>query len=103
MSAWLDNVTTMLLMAPMSLSVFDAVGRNPVPLLMAQAMLSNIGGTATLIGDPPNIIIGLTLEKYIGFIDFMNNLMPGVVASVPVCIAVMVFLYPKDLKGTLAE
>lgn len=98
-SAWLDNVTTMLLMAPMTMSVFEAVGRDPVPLLMAQAMLSNIGGTATLIGDPPNIIIGITLDQYIGFIDFMNNLMPGVIASVPACIAVMVVLYPKDLRG----
>ena len=133
-SAWLDNVTTMLLMAPMTMSVFEAVGRNPVPLLLAQvgclrashiyrgvhgggvigklhsgipyvllshvqAMLSNIGGTATLIGDPPNIIIGLKLDDYIGFIDFMSNLVPGVVAAVPACIYVMVLLYPKDMKG----
>ena len=62
-------------------------------------MLSNIGGTATLIGDPPNIIIGLKLNDYIGFIDFMDNLVPGVVAAVPACIYVMVLLYPKDMKG----
>ena len=68
-------------------------------MLPTQAMLSNIGGTATLIGDPPNIIIGLKLNDYIGFIDFMDNLVPGVVAAVPACIYVMVLLYPKDLKG----
>lgn len=62
-------------------------------------MLSNIGGTLTLIGDPPNIIIGLQLDDYIGFIDFMNNLVPGVVAAAPACIYVMVLIYPNDLKG----
>jgi len=101
-SAWLDNVTTMLLMAPMTMSVLEAVGRDPVPMLMAQAMLSNIGGTSTLIGDPPNIIIGIELNDYVGFVDFMNNLMPGVVAAVPACIYIMVLMYPKELKGLLA-
>ena len=102
-SAWLDNVTTMLLMAPMTMSVLEAVGRDPVPMLMAQAMLSNIGGTSTLIGDPPNIIIGIELDDYIGFVDFMNNLMPGVVAAVPACIYIMVLMYPKELKGLSAS
>jgi len=92
----------MLLMAPMTMSVLEAVGRDPVPMLMAQAMLSNIGGTSTLIGDPPNIIIGIELNDYVGFVDFMNNLMPGVVAAVPACIYIMVLMYPKELKGLLA-
>src|SRR3954452_8365159 len=56
-SALLDNVTTVLLVAPVSLLVCEQIGAPPVPFLIAEAMASNIGGTATLIGDPPNIII----------------------------------------------
>ena len=57
-SALLDNVTTVLLIAPVTLLVCERLGAPPVPFLIAEAMASNIGGTATLIGDPPNIIIG---------------------------------------------
>ncbi|HZW43013.1 MAG TPA: SLC13 family permease, partial [Dermatophilaceae bacterium] len=56
-SALLDNVTTVLLIAPVTLLVCDRLGLPPVPFLIAEALASNIGGTATLIGDPPNIII----------------------------------------------
>ena len=56
-SALLDNVTTVLLIAPVTLLVCERLGVPPVPFLIAEAMASNIGGTATLIGDPPNIII----------------------------------------------
>ena len=76
-SALLDNVTTVLLIAPVTLLVCDRLGLPPVPFLIAEALASNIGGTATLIGDPPNIIIasrgGLT------FNDFMVNLAPIVI------------------------
>ena len=76
-SALLDNVTTVLLVAPVTLLVCDRLGLPPVPFLIAEAMASNIGGTATLIGDPPNIIIasraGLT------FNDFLVNLAPLIV------------------------
>ncbi|MEO8519288.1 MAG: ArsB/NhaD family transporter [Dermatophilaceae bacterium] len=76
-SALLDNVTTVLLIAPVTLLVCDRLGLPPVPFLIAEALASNIGGTATLIGDPPNIIIasraGLT------FNDFVVNLAPIVI------------------------
>jgi Na+/H+ antiporter NhaD/arsenite permease-like protein len=76
-SALLDNVTTVLLVAPVTLLVCERLGTSAVPFLLAEAMASNIGGTATLIGDPPNIIIaergGLT------FNDFLVNLAPIVV------------------------
>ncbi len=76
-SGLLDNVTTVLLIAPVTLLVCDRLGVPPIPFLMAEAMASNIGGTATLIGDPPNIIIasrsGLT------FNDFLLNLLPVVI------------------------
>ena len=63
--------------------------------------MSNVGGTATLIGDPPNMIIGLELSDTIGFIDFMCNLLPGVVMTIPVGIIIMVLMYPRDLRGQI--
>ena len=69
-SAFLDNVTTVLLVAPVTLLLCDRLALDPVPFLIAEAMARNIGGTATLIGDPPNIIIGgragLTLQRLPG-------------------------------------
>ncbi len=68
-SAVLDNVTTVLLIAPVTLLVCDRFGMSPVPFLMAEVMSSNIGGAATLVGDPPNIIIaskgGLTFNQFL--------------------------------------
>lgn len=81
-SALLDNVTTVLLVAPVSLLVCEQIGAPPVPFLIAEAMASNIGGTATLIGDPPNIIIGS--RSGLGFNDFVVNLGPIVVVLVAV-------------------
>lgn len=73
-SALLDNVTTVLLVAPVTLSICRLIGAPAVPFLIAEALASNIGGTATLVGDPPNIIIaaraGLT------FNDFLVHLAP---------------------------
>ncbi len=79
-SALLDNVTTVLLVAPVTLLVCDRLGVSPVPYLLAEAMASNIGGTATLIGDPPNIIIAS--RAGLSFNDFVVNLAPIVVVLV---------------------
>jgi Na+/H+ antiporter NhaD/arsenite permease-like protein len=76
-SALLDNVTTVLLVAPVTLLVCERLGVPPVPFLIAEAMASNIGGTATLIGDPPNIIIAS--RAGLSFNDFLLNLAPIVV------------------------
>lgn len=100
-SAWLDNVTTMLLVAPMTIAVFKVLDRDPVPLLITQALLSNIGGIATMVGDPPNIIIGNVLAAYLGFIDFIVNLGPGVLVIFPFGLLVPVLLYRKDLTGRI--
>jgi Na+/H+ antiporter NhaD/arsenite permease-like protein len=90
-SALLDNVTTVLLIAPVTLLVCDRLGVPPIPFLLAEAMASNIGGTATLIGDPPNIIIasrsGLT------FNDFLVNLAPIVVVLLAVFILMCRFMF----------
>ncbi|TCC08514.1 SLC13 family permease [Kribbella soli] len=93
-SAFLDNVTTVLLIAPVTLLVCDRLGINPVPFLIAEVMASNIGGTATLIGDPPNIIIasrsGLT------FNDFLVHLTPLVVIE----LIVFTLVLPRLFKGS---
>jgi len=90
-SALLDNVTTVLLIAPVTLLVCDRLGLPPVPYLIAEALASNIGGTATLIGDPPNIIIasrgGLT------FNDFLVNLAPIVIILLVVFIGLCRVLF----------
>ncbi len=95
-SALLDNVTTVLLIAPVTLLVTDRLDLNPIPFLLAEAMASNIGGTATLIGDPPNIIIasraGLT------FNDFLVNLAPIVVVLMGVFIVLTWFLWGRHLR-----
>ncbi|QRP42809.1 SLC13 family permease [Amycolatopsis sp. FDAARGOS 1241] len=90
-SAFLDNVTTVLLIAPVTLLVCDRLDINPVPFLIAEVFASNIGGTATLIGDPPNIIIasraGLT------FNDFLLNLGPIVAITLVVFTLVLPWLF----------
>lgn len=71
-SAFLDNVTTMLLLTPVTIAICQTLRLNPLTMLVPEVMASNVGGTATLIGDPPNIMIG----SYTGltFMDFVNNL-----------------------------
>src|SRR3990170_3461785 len=73
-SAFLDNVTTVLLIAPVTLLVCERLDINPVPFLIAEVLSSNIGGAATLIGDPPNIIIGS--RAGLTFNDFLVHMTP---------------------------
>ncbi|WP_432886134.1 SLC13 family permease [Kribbella sp. CA-245084] len=95
-SAFLDNVTTVLLIAPVTLLVCDRLGIDPVPFLIAEVMASNIGGAATLIGDPPNIIIGS--KSGLTFNDFLLNLTPLVVIELVVFCLVLPWLF----KGSFA-
>ncbi|MEW5736953.1 MAG: ArsB/NhaD family transporter [Thermodesulfobacteriota bacterium] len=76
-SSFLDNVTTVLLMAPVTLVVAQQLETDPIPMLITEALASNIGGTATLIGDPPNIMIGS--RAGLSFLDFLVHVAPGVV------------------------
>ncbi|HXA90998.1 MAG TPA: ArsB/NhaD family transporter [Mycobacterium sp.] len=92
-SALLDNVTTVLLIAPVTLLVCDRLEIGPAPFLMAEAFASNIGGTATLIGDPPSIIIGS--RAGLSFNDFLIHVAPIVI----VIIAVFVALLPRLFRG----
>ncbi|WP_312865173.1 ArsB/NhaD family transporter [Saccharothrix tamanrassetensis] len=90
-SAALDNVTTVLLIAPVTFLVCDRLGLNPIPFLIAEVMASNIGGTATLIGDPPNIIIAS--RSGLSFNDFLVHLAPFVVVLMAVFVVVCRWLF----------
>lgn len=91
LSAFLDNVTTILLVAPVSLLVAQRLGKSPVPFLLAEVFASNIGGTATLIGDPPNLIIGSRGD--IGFNEFLTELAPIIVVLIAVLVGLCRVLF----------
>jgi Na+/H+ antiporter NhaD/arsenite permease-like protein len=88
-SAFLDNVTTMLLVIPVSLQIASALKINPVALLLPEVFASNIGGAATLIGDPPNIMIGSYAK--LTFLDFSKNL--AIPCSIVLIISIFFFLW----------
>lgn len=94
-SALLDNVTTVLLIAPMTLVITETLELNPIPFLIPEILASNIGGTATLIGDPPNIMIGSAAG--LGFGDFLANLMPICVVIFIVTFFILRLIYRKRL------
>ncbi|MHB1407548.1 MAG: ArsB/NhaD family transporter [Desulfitobacteriaceae bacterium] len=96
LSAFLDNVTTVLLIAPITFTIADSLGLNPIPFLFSQILASNIGGTATLIGDPPNIMIGS--QTHLGFVDFLMNLTPVIIVIHIVTMGIFYFLYRKKLQ-----
>jgi Na+/H+ antiporter NhaD/arsenite permease-like protein len=98
-SAFLDNVTTVLLIVPVTLSVTRILRVNPVPYLISEVLFSNIGGTATLIGDPPNIMIG-SANKHLDFNAFLVNLTPIVIIIAGVTIAILYFVYRNKLVTT---
>jgi Na+/H+ antiporter NhaD/arsenite permease-like protein len=94
-SALLDNVTTVLLVAPVTLLLCERLALNPVPFLIAEVMASNIGGTSTLIGDPPNIIIGSRAN--LGFNDFLIHLAPIVVVLLAAFVGLCWLLWGRRL------
>lgn len=96
-SALLDNVTTVLLVAPVTFLVCERIGVRATPFLIAEALASNIGGTATLIGDPPNIIIAS--RAGLSFNDFVVHLAPFIVVLLVVFLAVCRVLFRADLTA----
>ncbi|MDI6794827.1 MAG: ArsB/NhaD family transporter [bacterium] len=96
LSALLDNVTTVLLIAPVTILIADILGVNAIPFLITEVLASNIGGTATLIGDPPNIMIA-SKAKF-DFMDFIYHLTPVVVIMTVACLLVMKIVFGKKLK-----
>ena len=99
-SAFLDNVTVVVLAVPITLSICRTLGINPVPFLLAQVFASNIGGVSTIVADPPNIIIAA--EADIGFVDFMLNAAPVSLLSMFVLLAVL-YLWFRNRVTTTAE
>ena len=97
LSAFLDNVTTVLLIAPVTLSVTRQLEMPAYPFLFAEVFASNIGGTATLIGDPPNIIIGSAAN--LSFNDFVIHLAPVVVIVMAVQLAADAPDLGRELAG----
>ncbi len=97
-SALLDNVTTMLLMTPITIQIALALGINPLALLVPEVMASNVVGISTLIGTPTNILIGSFAG--ISFNDFLVNQTPGVVLAMLGLIGYSLFIYRKDLLGS---
>ncbi|HJS68030.1 MAG TPA: ArsB/NhaD family transporter [Nitrososphaera sp.] len=96
-SMFIDNVTTVLLMVPVTIAVFRVFKLSPVPFILAQALASNVGGAATLIGDPPNIIIGSAAN--IDFNAFIIHMGPTVAVSFAASLFLLKFLFRKDLKA----
>ncbi len=96
LSAFLDNLTTILLVVPITFVLADALDIDPIPLIVVEIVASNIGGTATLIGDPPNILIaghtGLT------FAQFLTNLAPIVIPTLAIVVGMLYLFYRRRLQ-----
>ncbi len=113
LSAFLDNVTTMLLLTPVTIQLARVLDLNPIPLLIAEVIFSNIGGTATMIGDPPNIIIGSMMSESaiasagyddlasqgVSFNDFIIELAPGVLLTVVPTFMMIKWMYAEEFSG----
>jgi Na+/H+ antiporter NhaD/arsenite permease-like protein len=96
LSAFLDNVTTVILMVPVTFLIADALESSPMPFLLTQVMASNVGGAATLIGDPPNILIGSAAD--LSFLDFVFALTPVVLLTLPAVLGVLYLMFRNDLN-----
>ncbi len=108
LSAFLDNVTTVLLMFPVTLVIAQILEEDPIPFLIVEVLASNIGGTATLVGDPPNIIIGTVVEE-LTFMDFIANLAPPITVILLVTLGLVWLVHGRklhtseeDRKGIMA-
>ncbi len=101
LSALLDNVTTVLLIGPMTIVICQILNVNPVPFLMTEIIASNVGGTSTLIGDPPNIMIGSAAN--LSFSDFIINVGPIVLVIIASIILCFKIIYRKDIVNVADE
>lgn len=97
-SAFLDNVTTVILIMPITFAIAKKLDIDPIPFLLTEIFSSNIGGTATLIGDPPNIIIGSA--GGLSFMDFIKELTPVILVIMCVVLFVLTFIFRKKLHAS---
>ena len=96
-AALIDSVTAAMLIAPMTISICRMVQINPIPILVTEVLVANIGGTALMIGNPPNVMIGSA--SGLDFVQFIFHLAPVVVLTLFVTILVMLFLYRNELPA----
>ncbi len=101
-SGFLDNVTTVLLTVPIGFTLAKDLRISPTPFLITQIMASNIGGTATMIGDPPNIMIASKVKE-LDFMAFINNLALPCLVILAITTALLAFIYRKDLRATAED
>ena len=94
-SMFLDNVTTVVLIAPVTILICEILGINALPYLLSEALLSNTGGVATLVGDPPNVLIGSAANLSFG--DFLTHSLPIVAVAWAAALMLMLYLFRRDL------
>jgi len=113
LSAFLDNVTTMLLLTPVTIQIAKVLDLKPIPILISEVLFSNLGGAATMIGDPPNIIIGNGLspsgikgsayphlaDAGVTFNDFIYEMAPGVLMTIIPCLMLVKWMYREEFSG----
>ncbi|MBE7708883.1 MAG: hypothetical protein E7Z93_00375 [Cyanobacteria bacterium SIG32] len=97
-SSFLDNVTTVILVMPITFAIAKNLNINPIPFLITEILSSNVGGTATLIGDPPNIIIGSAAG--FSFMDFVKELTPIIIVILAVVLCFLALIFKKQLVTT---
>ena len=95
-SALLDNVTTVVIMVPITMSLCRSLDLDPVPFLLGEVFASNIGGTATIVGDPPNIIVASAAD--IGFSEFLVNMLPASAFSMAVLLGLLYLWFHKEIR-----
>ncbi|MFH1594350.1 MAG: ArsB/NhaD family transporter [Candidatus Omnitrophota bacterium] len=95
LSMFLDNVTTIILIIPITILICDILGISPLPIVLSEIVLSNIGGAGTMIGDPPNMMIASSADLSFG--DFIIHLMPIVLVSIVLALIVLVILFRKEI------
>ncbi len=100
-SAFLDNVTIVILVVPVTLVLAASLGVSPIPFLIAEILASNIGGAATLVGDPPNILIGSAAN--IDFVTFAANMTPISIIILVAFVGLSWFLFKEDLRKKEAD
>jgi Na+/H+ antiporter NhaD/arsenite permease-like protein len=96
LSMFLDNVTTVVLIAPVTILICEILGIAPIPFLVSEALLSNTGGVATLVGDPPNVLIASAAN--LTFNDFLTHALPMVVVVWLVALALLRYLFRVELS-----